>query len=331
MTSSRRLPCAAAFAPATIGNVSVGFDILGMAIRHVGDRVLLVPRIDDQIVIQSIRGCVKNSVLPTDPAKNTASAALIALQKSEKIKFGFDIYIHKGIPLGSGMGGSAASAVAAVVAANGFFKKKLDIEKQFLFALEGEKMASGASHPDNIAPCLMGGLTLSSLEWSKPVVSLPFLKSMGWVLVHPDIVVETKQARGILSPTITQESWVQQSARLGSFLSGFYKKDLELIAQGFSDTIIEPQRAHLIPGFYEIKKQVMSHRDVLGFSISGSGPSVFALTKSIASAKKVAKQIEFKFKEQGISSQAYYGVGAAPGAKLLPRLATQNLFKEFQL
>lgn len=321
-----RLPrplVASAFAPATIGNVSVGFDILGMAIKGVGDQVTLVKRPDSQIIIQSIRGCVDETIIPKAAEKNTATMALLSMQAGEKLKFGFDVYITKGIPLGSGMGGSAASAVAAVVAAQTFLKKKLNFEKQFFYALDGEKMASGAAHPDNVAPCLKGGLTLSSLAWNKPVIEVPFMKSMGWALIHPHITVETKQARKILSPTISVESWVAQSARLGSFISGFYKKDLALIKQGFADTIIEPQRAHLIPGFEEIKRKFSTLNQVLGFSISGSGPSVFILTTSLNAAQRVARQILKAFNDQGIQAEAYYGAGAAPGAQIIraPKIA----------
>ncbi len=304
---------AAAFAPATIGNVSIGFDTLGMAINGVGDIVELKKRADRQVVIEKIEGPVGN--LPISAEKNTAGAALLALQEGEKLKFGFDVLIRKGIPLGSGMGGSAASAVAAVVAASSMLNRNPKFEKQFSYALEGEKLASGAAHPDNVAPCLKGGITLASLNFREPVVSLPFPKQVAWVLVHPDIKVETKQARGILEKAVSLEKYVHQSANLASFIAGLYKKDLVLIKQGFTDLIIEPQRAHLIPGFSEIKAKVMSDKGVLGFSISGSGPSVFALTESLTVAKRLAKIVQSDFRAFHLKSQAYLGVGAARAAR----------------
>lgn len=315
MTSNSR--SISAYAPATIGNVSVGFDILGLAIKGVGDVVNLEKRKDDNIIIQSLTGVSLSDSIPLDTKKNTAGAALLALQKGENLSFGFNLKIQKGIPLGSGMGGSAASAVAAVVAASRFVKRKISFEKQFFYALEGEKIASGAAHPDNVAPCFKGGLTLSSLDFETPVISIPFVKTLGWVLVHPQIKVETKQARKILARQINTESWVAQSARLAAFISGFYKKDIELLRQGFNDFIIEPQRQHLIPGFVEMKKNISRDKNLIGFSISGSGPSVFALTSSLKTAKQMALKIQSEFSKQNIISEGYFGSGPSPGARII--------------
>lgn len=313
---------AVAFAPASIGNVSIGFDILGMAIAGVGDTVEVRPRTDRQVIIECIKGRegIDSTVrdLPLVANKNTAGAALLALQKGEKLSFGFDVSIHKGIPLGSGMGGSAASAVAAVVAASSLLRKKIPMERQLFYALEGEKMASGAAHPDNVAPCLYGGLTLASLSFHETVVKLPFPRSVGWMLVHPEVKVETKYARGILGQEVSLSGFVQQSAHLASFIAGLYKKDLAMLRQGFQDIIIEAQRAHLIPGFSEIKKKVLAKKGVLGFSISGSGPSVFALVESKATAQSVAKMVQKEFAGLGIHSQLYFGLGPSPGARILP-------------
>jgi homoserine kinase len=307
---------ATAFAPATIGNVGIGFDILGMAIAGVGDTVQLSIRADDKILIQKIEGLVSD--LPLKAEDNTAGAALLALQRGEKLKKGFDVIIQKGIPLGSGMGGSAASAVAAVVAANALLKKKLSFTKQFHYALEGEKIASGAAHPDNVAPCLKGGLTLASLGFLNPVEALPLPKNLGWVLVHPDVKVETKQARGLLQKTVALENYVEQSAHLASFIAGLYKKDLQMIRQGLKDILIEPQRAALIPAFAEIKTIALRKKGVLGFSISGSGPSVFAWTETKAQAASLGKLMQAQFLQNGVTSQVYVGQGAAPGARVLP-------------
>lgn len=308
---------ATAFAPATIGNVSVGFDVLGMAISGVGDHVTVEKRKDKQVLIQSISGL--NLPIPQDAQANTAGAALLALQQGEKLNFGFNVNIEKGIPLGSGMGGSAASAVAAVVAASGLVQRKISMEKQFRYALEGEKIASGAAHPDNVAPCLWGGLTLASLKWEESVLKIPVPKHLSWVLIHPEVKVETKQARGILAKTVPIDKWVEQSANLASFIAGFYKKDLRLIQVGFTDLIIEPQRAHLIPGFALIKELALRAKGTIGFSISGSGPSVFALTQTLVQAKSLSAKIEAEFAKQGIHSQSYWGTGPARGARLIPQ------------
>lgn len=311
---------ATAFAPATIGNVSVGFDILGMAIQGVGDEVQVSLREDSQIIIHSITGNEEDVThLPLMPEKNTAGAALIALQAGEQLKFGFDVIIHKGIPMGSGMGGSAASAVGAVVAASHLLKKEISNKQKLFYALEGEKVASGAAHPDNVAPCLLGGITLASLDFTEPMVSLPVPKTMGWALVHPNLKIETKQARAILNPQVSLETFVKQTANLALFLAGLYKKDFQFIQQGFEDLIIEPQRARLIPGFDKIKKQVLSQKGVLGFSLSGSGPSVFALTLNLAAAKKVSQLLKKEFQKLNLESQSYYGSGPCLGAKILSR------------
>jgi len=307
-----------AWAPATIGNVAVGFDILGMAIEGVGDQIRLTPRRDRKIMIQSITGVLTSSELPLDAEKNTAGAALIALQEGEGLKVGFDVHIHKGIPLGSGMGGSAASAVAAVIAAQKWLSKKLSVKQKLFYALEGERVASGAAHPDNVAPCLMGGLVLASLKFGEPIVELPFPSMMGWMLVHPNIKVETKLARSILKPQIDLSMHVEQSSYLSCFLSGLYKNDLSLIQQGFQDILIEPQRAALIPNFERIKKQALALKGVLGFSISGSGPSLFSLTRNKLVAKKLAHQVQQEFLRNGIESQIYYGQGGSPGARIMP-------------
>jgi homoserine kinase len=306
----------AAFAPATIGNVCIGFDVLGMAIDGAGDQVELKRRSDSKVIIKAIRGVVQD--LPIRAEENTAGAALLALQNGEKLKFGFDVWITKGIPLGSGMGGSAASAVAAVVAAMPLLAKKLSFEKQFSYALAGEKIASGAAHPDNVAPCLVGGVTFASLHFSPPVHRLPFPKALGWVLVHPNVKVETKQARALLEKTVPMEKFVHQTANLTAFLAGLYKKDLVLLRQGFNDVIIEPQRARLIPGFLGIKAQVLKQKGVIGFSISGSGPSVFAWVESKKQAARVAQVIQSEFKLLKIPSEVYIGQGAAKGARLVP-------------
>lgn len=308
-----------AWAPATIGNVAVGFDILGMAIEGVGDLVRLTPRRDRKIMIQSITGDLMSSELPRDAEKNTAGAALIALQEGEGLKVGFDIHIHKGIPLGSGMGGSAASAVAAVIAAQGWLSKKLSLNQKLFYALEGERVASGAAHPDNVAPCMVGGIVLASLKFPEPIVQLPFPSEMGWMLAHPNIKVETRLARSILKPQINLSQYVEQSSYLSCFLSGLYKNDLSLIQQGFQDILIEPQRSTLIPNFKRIKKQALALKGVLGFSISGSGPSLFSFTRNKHVAKKLAQLVQKEFLRSGIESQFYYGEGACPGARVLSR------------
>jgi homoserine kinase len=308
-----------AFAPASIGNVSIGFDIFGMALEGVGDEVILTSIDEPRVILKSIQ--FKNQsqefILPTQTPKNTATAALQALRKVAGYKKGFSVELIKGIPLGSGMGGSAASAVAAVVAGNAFLSKKLSKEVLLKCALEGERVASGAAHPDNIAPSLYGGLTMASMEFKNPVIELPLPKNIYWILVHPDLQIETRQARGILKTEVPLEQMVHQTAHLASFLAGLYSDDKKMIQQGFQDLIIEPQRQKLIPGFKNLKKSIDGISGVIGFSISGSGPSVFAWVDQKKSIAKVSQMIQNHFKKHHYSSQVYWGQGKARGAHIL--------------
>ncbi len=313
-----------AFAPASIGNVGVGFDVLGLALEGVGDTVELTLNSGTrEILIESI---FTENKIPADPKQNTATAALLAMQKDLNLSYGFRVRIHKGIPLGSGMGGSAASAVAAVVAAAGIFRRlksrvqnPIPMEQLFTYALEGERIAAGSAHPDNVAPSLYGGLTLSSSQFSTPLAKSVFHISIPsgivCVLVHPDVQVETKQARKILRPEISLKSYVEQSSLLAGFVLGCMTSNFGLISASLRDQIIEPQREHLIPAFQDVKNAAMAIPGCLGFSISGSGPSVFALAKSRTAGQKIAQEIQKRFKIAGVTSTAYISRLPAPGAR----------------
>jgi homoserine kinase len=307
---------ASAFAPASIGNVAVGFDVLGLSVPLIGD-VVTVKKVETtkskpiknesiknkSILIESISGVVTD--LPRDYRLNTATAAIAALIKPLKIDFALAVSIEKNIPLGSGLGGSAASAVAAVVAANALLGEPYSRNDLFHFALEGERIASGAAHPDNVAPSLFGGLVMASSQFSTPVQQLPLPRPLYCVVVHPDINVKTKEARKILKKEIPLELYVRQSALLGGFTLACAQNDFQLLRDTFKDLVIEPQRSHLIPEFANIKKRVLQNQKNLGFSISGSGPSVFTLVLDKINAEKTAKLIQKKFAAKNISSQAY--------------------------
>jgi homoserine kinase len=262
-----------AFAPATVANVGIGFDILGHTVEALGDRVR-IRRIDEPTVrINSITGIAGQ--LPVVPEQNTAGRAVQAMHEVLKLKFGFEIDIEKGIPLGSGMGGSAASAVAAVVAANALLEDPVPRINLLRFAMEGEVVASGSVHVDNIAPCLFGGLTLTVGIDHPRVKSIPVPPSLRCVIVHPHMYLGTREARAVLKSDITRSDFVWQTANLAGFISGCYSNDLDMIRDSFNDVIIEPQRSSLIPGFKDVKRAAMS-AGALGCSISGAGPTVFA-------------------------------------------------------
>jgi len=306
------------FAPASVANVAVGFDILGFSVDGIGDEVTVsLHEEKGRVEITEISGIVTE--IPKDSSKNTASAALAAMIEYHRLPYGFSVRIKKGIPLGSGMGGSAASAVGAVVAANALIKQlgspTLSLEDLLQCALQGEKVASGAIHGDNVGPCLQGGLTLVLPTEPMKMLSLPAPENVFCVLVHPDLKVETRHARGILKREVPLLKSTEQSAWLAGFITGCFRNDLSLIRSTMKDVIIEPQRAALIPGFFEIKNEVLS-RGALGFSISGSGPSVFAWAEGKTLSEHIAQTARQLFQKQGITSQAWVTPLTAPGARV---------------
>lgn len=264
---------ATAFAPASVGNVSIGFDILGFAVDALGDKVTVSRRKEPGLVIRSVRGIAGE--LPTDPEKNTAGRALLAMMESLRLPFGFEMEIDKGIPLGSGLGGSAASAVGAVVAANALLPQPCTKLELLKFAMQGEAVASGSLHVDNISPSLFGGLVLTVGIDNPRVKQIPVPPGVRAVIVHPHMFLSTKQARAILRRTVEMSDFVWQTANLAGFISGCYTNDFDMIAASFQDVVIEPQRQALIPGFPEVRRASLE-AGALGCSISGAGPTMFA-------------------------------------------------------
>jgi homoserine kinase len=285
-----------AFAPATIANVAVGFDILGFAIDAVGDTVTIEKTSSPgKVEIESITGSVS---LPLDPHKNTATIGLVKILQDYNLPFGFKVNINKGIPLSSGMGGSAASSVASVIAANEFLPQPLSRTELLNYALEGEKFASGALHADNLAPALYGGLNLVRSLSPIDIILIPS-PDLFCVLIHPDLKVETKYSRSILKSEIPLKKFVEQSANLAAFIAACFKNDLELIRRSCNDLIIEEQRIHLIPGFMDVKKAALN-ANALACSLSGSGPSLFALAENEADAVKIQFAMTKAFNKNNI-------------------------------
>ncbi|MBA4072109.1 MAG: homoserine kinase [Gemmatimonas sp.] len=262
-----------AFAPASVGNVAVGFDILGFAVDAIGDRVTVTRSREPGVHITGASGVVRD--LPKEPNRNTAGRALEALVDLVRPDFGFAVHIEKGIPLGSGLGGSAASAVGAVVAANALLPEALPRLELLLCAMQGEAVASGSRHVDNIAACLFGGLVLTVGIDQPRVKQIPVPVGMCAVIVHPHMSLSTRDARAILKRDVDLSAFVWQTANLAGFISGCYTNDLELIREGLNDVVIEPQRQDLIPGFAAVRRAALA-AGALGCSISGAGPTVFA-------------------------------------------------------
>lgn len=264
---------ATAFAPASVGNVAIGFDILGFSVDALGDRITVRRGAQPGVVIRATRGVAGE--LPKDPEKNTAGRSLLAMYEALSPGFGFEMEIEKGIPLGSGLGGSAASAVGAVVAANALLDKPCTKLELLKFAMQGEAVASGSLHVDNISPSLFGGLVLTVGIDHPRVKQIPVPTDVRAVILHPHMFLSTKQARAILSRTVAMSDFVWQTANLAGFISGCYTNDLDMIRASFEDVVIEPQRQALIPGFQDVRRASME-AGALGCSISGAGPTMFA-------------------------------------------------------
>jgi homoserine kinase len=282
---------ATAFAPASVGNVAIGFDILGFCVDALGDKVTVTRTSKPGVTIKAIRGVVGD--LPLEPEKNTAGRSLLAMYEALKPDFGFEMEIEKGIPLGSGLGGSAASAVGAVVAGNALLPKPCTKLELLQFAMQGEAVASGSMHVDNIAPSLYGGLVLTVGIDHPRVKQIPVPKGVQAVILHPHMFLSTKQARSMLSRTVPMSDFVWQTANLAGFISGCYTEDLDMIRASFEDVVIEPQRQALIPGFQDVRRASMD-AGALGCSISGAGPTMFAwATQSHAPAVRDAMKAAF--------------------------------------
>lgn len=298
-----------AFSPASIGNACVGFDLLGHSIAGPGDRVT-VERIEEpRVRIRAIRGLD----LPLDAQANTAGRALIALREALALPFGFEIEIDKGIPLGSGMGGSAASCVAALVAANALLDEPLSREALYPFALDGESASSGSRHGDNVGPMLLGGLVLTTAQ---RMVKIEVPAAWHCLLVHPDQVLETRRAREALAGHYALGEFVAQSANLAQVIIGCLRGDEALVRAGFADVLVEPRRAALIPGFAQVKQAALD-AGAFGASISGAGPSVFAWFADRTRAAAAAAPMQAAFAAAGFASRSYLSPVAGPRAEIL--------------
>jgi homoserine kinase len=304
---------ATAFAPASVGNVSIGFDILGFSVDALGDRATVRRTQSPGVTIKAIRGVVQD--LPREAAKNTAGRAIMAMQSTLGLTFGFELEIEKGIPLASGLGGSAASAVAAVVAANALLAAPRTQLELLKFAMHGEAVASGSLHVDNIAPSLFGGLVLTVGIDHPRIKQIPVPRSIRAVIVHPHMFLSTRQARAILKGSVEMADFVWQTANLAGFISGCYTDDLDMLRESFDDVVIEPQRAALIPGFAEVRRASLA-AGALGCSISGAGPTVFAWCLE-AHARAVAEAMVREFAQHGLKTDHWITQVLPSGARVI--------------
>jgi len=300
------------FAPATVANVSCGFDVLGLCLDSVGDEMIIRKTTKKGIVISKIIG----QVLPLEPLENVAGVAAMALLDKLNLDFGFDIEIHKNIKPGSGIGSSAASAAGAVFGINKLLDEPFSLPELIPFAMEGERLASGSAHADNVAPALLGGFTLVRSYQPLDVIKIEAPKELYTTVIHPQIELKTSDSRAVLKQKISMQKMTVQIGNLGGLISGLYTSNYDLIARSLHDEIVEPHRKILIPEF-DALKQAALHAGALGSGISGSGPSVFALSKGKKTAQNVGKAFASVYKNLGIEFDIHISKINSKGIKIL--------------
>lgn len=300
------------FAPASVANVSCGFDVLGFCLDPIGD-LMQVSKVNSPGV--SI-GTITGQELPVDPQKNVASVAVQALLDAHPSENGFRIDIDKKIKPGSGIGSSAASAAGAVFAVNELLGRPYTRNELVQFALAGEAMASGAAHADNLAPVLLGGFTLVRSNTTLDIVKLPCPPELIATVIHPKIELKTVHSRAILKNEVPLKKAVEQWGNLGAFVSALYTNDYELLSRSMQDKVIEPLRAMLIPKFGQVKEAALQ-AGALGSGISGSGPSIYALSKGEETAKKVGEAMKELYDEIKLDYEVHYSPINEQGIKIL--------------
>ena len=304
---------ATAFAPASAGNAAVGFDILGFALAGAGDTVTVRRIAGPEVRIREIRGAA--IPLPTEASRNTAGVAVSALLRRHAPEAGLELELHKGLPLGSGLGSSGASACAALVAADAALGLGLAPTQLVDLAREGELVACGAAHPDNVAPAILGGIVLIPCGAPLRVINLPTPKDLWLAIYTPGCSVATADARRVLPTHVPLAAAVQQAARLGLLVHALHDGDLGLLGEAIVDDIVEPVRAHLIPGFLDAKA-ACQEAGALACSISGSGPTTFALAASQSRAEALLLILEECFTLIGIPGAGHVDQ-VGPGARVL--------------
>ncbi|ALM06733.1 serine kinase [Sediminicola sp. YIK13] len=300
------------FCPATIANVSCGFDVLGLALDAVGDEMVVRKTADKGIKITKLTG----QDLPMETHQNVAGVAGLALLAESEYDGGFEIEIYKNIKAGSGIGSSAASSTGAVWAMNQLLGKPFSNLELVKFAMEGERLASGVAHADNVAPAIFGGFTLVRSYTPLDIVRINSPSQLFATVIHPQIEIKTSDSRKILKTTISLEDGIKQWGNLGGLIAGLYTEDYDLIGRSLEDFIVEPIRSILIPGFDKVKSESLL-AGALGCGISGSGPSIFALSKGEANAKEVAKAMRNVYQKIAIDYDIHVSKINTEGIKIV--------------
>ena len=305
----------AAYAPGSVSNVACGFDVLGFALDEPGDVVVAAPLDGPGVTIAAIHG--DGGRLPLDPARNTAGAAVSALLRRLETTRGVSLTIHKGLPLASGIGSSGASAVAAVVAVNELLERPATLEMLLACAMAGEQAGCGASHPDNVGPSLYGGFILARSANPPDIVRLPVPEGLACAVLHPHVEVQTGTARALLGEDVKLRDAVRQWGNVGALVAALFAGDHALLSRSLEDVIAEPKRAPLVPGFYAVKAAALA-AGALGCSISGSGPSVFALASSLQAAAQVGEAMQRAFNaDSAVGADLWVSLVGRQGARVI--------------
>ncbi|GAB5472071.1 MAG: homoserine kinase [Maribacter sp.] len=303
------------FCPATIANVSCGFDVLGVALDSIGDEMVVRKTSKEGIHITKIEG----QDLPMETAKNVAGVAGMALLEDIGHQGGFEIEIYKQIKAGSGIGSSAASSTGAVWAMNELLGKPYSSLELVKFAMEGERLASGVAHADNVAPALFGGFTLVRSYAPLDIIPIPSPNELYATVIHPQIEVRTADSRKILKTKITLADGIKQWGNVGGLIAGLFTADYDLIGRSLEDHIVEPIRSILIPGFKEVKSEALL-AGALGCGISGSGPSIFSFSKGKQTAEQVGQAMENVYRNIGVDYEIHVSQVNSKGIKIVDRI-----------
>jgi homoserine kinase len=305
----------AAYAPATVSNVACGFDVLGFALDSPGD--VVIAEADATIGVRIVRIEGDDGRLSRDEGRNTAGAAAVALLQRLGASRGVRLTIHKGLPLASGIGSSGASAVAAVVAVNELLGRPAPLDVLLECAMVGEIAGCGAAHPDNVAPALYGGFVLARSAQPPDIVRLPVPDELCCAVLHPHLEVETGAARALLGDSVPLGDAVRQWGNVGALVAGLFLNDLALIARALEDRVAEPKRAWLVPGFHAVKQAAIG-AGALGCSLSGSGPSIFALCATLERAELIGEAMHQAFAAAtGVAADRWVSAVGRQGARIV--------------
>lgn len=300
------------FCPATIANISCGFDVLGVALDNVGDEMVVKKTSKKGIIITKIDG----QKLPLETHKNVAGVAGLAFLSASNYNEGFEIEIYKKIKAGSGIGSSAASSTGAVTAMNKLLDEPFSNLELVQFAMKGEELASGVQHADNVAPAIFGGFTLVRSYNPLDVIKINTPKELYATVIHPQIEIKTSDSRKVLKTTISLSDGIKQWGNVGGLIAGLYTEDYNLIGRSLEDHIVEPIRSILIPAFDNVKSASINS-GALGCGISGSGPSIYALSKGLRTAKKVAEAMQNVYNKVGIPYDIHVSKINTEGIKII--------------